>query len=173
MHGKVFGAGMGLQDGSIGISLESTHYGHAKLTGQEGIFTVGFHAAPPSGITEDVDVRCPEGNALGNFYLPFLPCLAEFDPPLVAYRHKHFMYKRFVEGGGHSHGLRKTGGLAIESDSVQGLAPPVVFLYSQPLYGLRVICSERCLLFQCQPRYQVPGADIGRQAPVQECLGSC
>ena len=45
-------------------TLQTTYYGQSHLGGQVGVFTVGLLSASPAGITEDVDVGCPERQAL-------------------------------------------------------------------------------------------------------------
>ncbi len=62
VYGEVFGGG----DGPWvvgGVPLQATDEAHCKLAGEVGVFTVGFHAAAPTWVTENVDVRGPEGES--------------------------------------------------------------------------------------------------------------
>ena len=70
MHGEVLGARQELAIffaqtlPIISISLQSSHHGQSHLRGEERILAVGLLPASPAGVTEDVDVWRPEGEAL-------------------------------------------------------------------------------------------------------------
>ena len=64
MHGEVLGTCQ--QFAVLGIvgALQATHHGHAHPRRQVGVFAIGLLSAPPPWVTEDVDVGCPEREAL-------------------------------------------------------------------------------------------------------------
>lgn len=72
VHGQMLGGGVELavrlalrvlRCGGA-FALQALHEGHAHARGEEGILAVGFLAAAPARITEDIDVRRPEGQPL-------------------------------------------------------------------------------------------------------------
>ena len=60
VHGVVLGCGDDFQVVRI-VPLHARNKRDAHTAGEIGIFSVGFLAAPPAGIAEDIDVRRPVG----------------------------------------------------------------------------------------------------------------
>ncbi|MNJ01269.1 hypothetical protein D3C73_1608490 [compost metagenome] len=56
VHGQVLGGGVELAVHRV-IALQAVHEGHAHAGGEVRVLAVGFLAAAPSRVTEDVDVR--------------------------------------------------------------------------------------------------------------------
>ena len=63
VHRKMLGTSRGFQVSGI-FSLKSFHKGYPQSGSQKWIFTVSFLAAPPPGVTENIDVRCPKGESI-------------------------------------------------------------------------------------------------------------
>src|SRR5579863_5005070 len=106
------------------IPLHSGDEGDAHAGGEEGIFAVGFLAASPAGVAEDVDVGSPEIEAdAGETAMAdvFMMLGAGFG----ADDDGHVVNERRVEGCTEADGLWENGG-DIPCDAVQGFAPPVV-----------------------------------------------
>ena len=68
MHGEVLGASEELAvfaDAEvfavIAYALQTADHGEAHLGSEVGVFAISLLAAPPAGITEDVDVGRPVG----------------------------------------------------------------------------------------------------------------
>ena len=166
VHGKMLGGG----DDAIVmriVALHAGHKGHAHARRQEGIFAVGFLAAAPAGIAEDVDVGRPEVEARQRYVLsPSAHCLHVHDAPLGADDLGHLVNGRRVEGGGQADGLGELGG-AVVQHAVQRLAPPVVGRHVEAGNGPRLVHQLRGLLFQRHPPHQVRRALLGGQAGVK------
>ena len=63
VHGEVLGGGIELAVDRV-VALQPAHEGDAHARGQVRVLAVGFLAAAPARVAEDVDVRRPEGQAL-------------------------------------------------------------------------------------------------------------
>ena len=59
-------------------ALQATDEGGPNLSGEEGIFSVGLLTAAPSRITNDVDVRGPEREAIVDRVIVFTLSLVVF-----------------------------------------------------------------------------------------------
>ena len=64
VHRKVLGTGCRAQ--GLALALKASDKGFAEPGGQVGVFAVGLMAAPPSGITEDIDIRGPHVQSVVN-----------------------------------------------------------------------------------------------------------
>ena len=85
VYGKMLGTGMRLVVWRIFRTLQSAHHSHAHLPRQIRVFAVGLLSAPPTRVTENVDVGCPEGEAAVNVVVPFLPCQSCLCTGFIAY----------------------------------------------------------------------------------------
>ena len=157
VHGKVFGASGGLEITGM-VALQATHHGHAEFACQERIFAEGLLSAPPAGITENVDVGSPEGEAL------ILSVAAQgggsvvLRARLVRNGRGDFPHERSVPGCAQADHLRKDRGAAVPADAVAGLAPPVVGRHSEPLDGGAVVHQLADLFRQREPGDQIVDA---------------
>ena len=167
MHREVLGTGVGFLDVVFGVTLQAADHGHSQLAGQVGVFPIGFHAASPARVAEQVDVGGPEGKPLVDVRAAFHCGQAVFDTRLIAHDRKHLIQQRFIERCRHAHRLREYGGAAVAGHPVQGLVPPVVGLDAQPGNGLGLVLHQRTLFFQREPFQQVGGPFLGGKALVQ------
>ena len=154
MYGVVFGRSHRLQVFGV-VALNPAHEGHAQLGRQEGILAVGFLAAAPAGITEDVDVGRPQGEAEINGVVAFPLRLVVVG---ARFRRDHFglaAHQGNVPGGRHADSLREDGGIAGARDAMQRLAPPVVRRHTQPGDRRSGVLHLEDLLLQRQARNQV------------------
>ena len=134
VNGKVLGAGSGLQ--VVGIfALHALNKAHAQAAGQERVLTVSFMAAAPAGITEDVDVGSPDGQA----FVDIAVVMAAAEVVLAAGFHADyiadFLHHVFVKSSCHTNGLREHGSGTSAAHTVDTLAPPVVSGDAQALNG--------------------------------------
>ena len=88
VHGEVLGRGVDLAVLRI-VTLHRLHERDTHSRGEERIFAVGFLAAAPAGVAENVDVGRPEGEALVALALPAAGELLMLGAAFVA------------DGGGH------------------------------------------------------------------------
>ncbi len=84
MHGKVLDRGNGLEIGRV-VTLQALDELHGQPAGQERIFPIGLLSPAPARITEDVDVRRPEGQALIDEPLAVAHELMVLGPGLIGY----------------------------------------------------------------------------------------
>ena len=137
MHGKVLGAGVSLEDIGLGRALQASDHGHSQLTGEERIFSVGFHSAAPARVPEDIDIGRPEGKPLIPAHVAGCESLTVLDAGFVAYCGKHLIHQRLVKGSRHGDGHREHGSLSVTGHAVKGFVPPVVGRDAQGLDGGR------------------------------------
>ena len=170
MDREMLGAGMGLGHCGGRAALEAPHDGRAHRAGEKGIFAVGFHAAAPARVAEDVDVRSPEGEAAVAVDLAALGCDAVLDAALVRDGVEDGLGEGWIEGGRQSYGLGEGGGGAVAGHAVKGFAPPVVCGDAQTLYAGGIEEHEGGLLFERELLQEVGSAQFGREGPV--CPGN-
>ena len=161
MDGEVLGAGMCLQHGRVERPLQAPDHGHAELSGQVGILPVGFHAAAPARVAEDIDVGRPERDALVPVGHAVGQALAVFHAPVVANGRKDFFDQRLVERGRHADGLREGGRLTVARHAVQRFVPPVVGLDAESLHTAVVVPHQGGFFFQAHLGDQAPGPVFG------------
>ena len=169
MYGEVLGTGRDLQVRRV-APLQPADHRLAQQTGQEGVFAVGLLAAPPSGITEDVDVRGPEREPL--------VLHAAFSRPvrLVVDRAgfsrddpAHALHALGVERGRKADGLRKDRDLVLRAaDSVQAFVPPVVGRNAEPFDGRCEVLHLRRLLFGRKSGDEIPHPFFDRELRIAE-----
>ena len=125
--------------------------------GQERVFAVGFLAAAPARVAEDVDVRRPEGQAemfaavavvLGDVIIVLGAGFGGDDVRLL-------VNQRRVPGGRHADGLRKNRGDAGARHAVQTFVPIIVGRNAQPRNRRRVGHELRRLFRQRHPAHEV------------------
>ncbi len=138
VHRVMFGGGDGLQILRI-VALQAVDEVHGHLARQVGILAVGFHAASPPRIAEQVDVGSPEGQALVDIALAAADEFVILGAGLVADRGGHPQGQVRIPGGGQADRLRKNRGASGARHPVQALVPPVVGRNSEPLDGRRIV----------------------------------
>ena len=146
MHGIVLGAGSQLQ--VFTVALQALDERHAQTTGEVGIFAVGFMAAAPAGITEDVDVGGPVGQALIDVPVAVGGVGIVLGAAFVGDDLGNFVQRFIVEHGGHADGLREHGGGTGTGYAVEAFVPPIVGRNAQPFNGGSVIAQLAGFFFQ-------------------------
>ena len=152
MHGKVLGAGGGLEH--FPIALQALHIGNAEAGGQIGILAVGLMAAAPAGITENIDVGRPEGEALVDISVAMGNGSVVLGAALGGGYIAQFLDQLGIKGGGDADGLREAGGHACTGHAVKGFVPPVVSRNTQTIDGRSIKAKLACHLFHCHLRNQ-------------------
>ena len=165
----MLGTGRDLQVHRV-APLQPADHRLAQQTGQEGVFAVGLLAAPPSGITEDVDVRGPKRKPL--------VLHAAFSRPvrLVVDRAgfsrddpAHALHALGVERGRKADGLRKDRDLVLRAaDSVQAFVPPVVGRNAETFDGRCEVLHLRRLLFGRKSGDEIPYPFFDRELRIAE-----
>jgi len=179
VHGVVLGRGDGFQVAGI-IPLHAPHEGHAHAAGEIWVFAVGFLAASPPGVAEDVDVGRPVSEPGGasrqrrqrfgaGRRWPRLRVVV-FGARLGGDHVGHALHQRRIPGGGEADGLREHRGTPLHH-AVQGFVPPVVGRHAQALDGGRGALHLQHLLFQRHARDQVCGPARRGQLRVEVGLG--
>ena len=125
VNGVVFGSGDGFEVMRI-VALQSGDKGDAKPRGEEGILAVGFLAAPPARIAEDVDVGRPESETEVATGIVVEDGVVVFGAGLGGDNVGDAMKEVAVPGGGEADGLWEDRGNSGASDSMEALVPPVV-----------------------------------------------
>ncbi len=144
------------------VALYSGHVRNRKASAQKGIFSVGFLTAAPARITENVNVRRPEIEALENIGVPCPLGLHMLDAAFNADRSRHLVDARNVKRCGKPDRLGKFGG-AVHSDPVKGLAPPVIRGYTEPWDSASLIYELRRFLLQRHTVNQVSSTLLRRK----------
>ena len=131
VHGEVLGARQQLPIffpqplSIIGIALQSSHHRQTHLRSQEGIFAISLLTTSPAGITEDIDIRCPERETLVALDIPTALGLLSLHTCLVAHGRKHLMQQGIIPRGCHRHRDGEHRGIAVAPHTVQGFVPPL------------------------------------------------
>ena len=160
----LFGAGQ-VADEAIdlraGTALQTRDDGIAHLAGEERVFAVGLLATSPARVAEDVDIRCPDGQSAVALDEAFAARLDVLDALFGAGDVHDLMQEVRVERGCHADGLREDSGHAAAGGTVQGLAPPVVFLDAQFGDGAAVVHHQGNLLLEGETAQEVAGTHFG------------
>ena len=159
----------------VAHTLQAAHHGEAHLRGEVGVFAVGLLAASPAGVTEDIDVRCPERQALVALDISRLFGLTGFYTGLVADSGEDLVQQGVVPRGCHGHRDGEDGGIAVAPDAVQGLVPPLELRDAESLDGGRCVHHQTHFLFKCQSAEQVVSTLAGCQVGVliRQLLSAC
>ena len=156
MHGKVLGAGQQLAILLV-RALQTVNHGHTHARGEVGILAVGLLTTTPTWIAEDVDVRCPERQALIALDVARTLGLLSFYAGLVADSCKYLFKQRIIERCCHADGDGEHSGVAIAAHAVQRLVPPLELGYAHSGDGGRVVHHQTYFLFECQSAQQIVG----------------
>ena len=124
VHRKVLGAGSHLQ--VLAVALQALDVAHAQAGGQIGILTVGFVAAAPAGITEDVDVGAPHAQALINIAVLMNGLAVVLGARLMADDLGDLLMEVLIENSCQTDSLGEHGGRAGAGNAMECLIPPVV-----------------------------------------------
>ena len=156
VDGIVLGTGMGLEIAAV-VALHAEDGLYAQYGVHVGILAAGLLAAPPAGITEDVDVRAPEGELwiariidhahgdieqLGVVVVSTVPVGA----CLVAHSRKHVVDQLLAEGCCHTDRLGENRISAL-AHAMTGFAPPVVRRNAETVDGDTLVHHQADFLF--------------------------
>jgi hypothetical protein len=130
MDGVMLGRGHGLEVFRV-VALHPAHEIHRQARGKVGILPVGFLAAPPARIAEDVDVGAEERQSGIQAVDSVADRFVVLGPALVGNGLRDLTDQTAVPGRGQADDLRKNGGDPGPGHAVPGLAPPVVLGDSQ------------------------------------------
>src|ERR1700749_2727504 len=109
MYGIVLGRGDGAEIVGV-LTLDALDKCGAETRGEERILAVGFLAAAPAGITKDVDIRRPDGEAEVAFVIAVADGVVVLCASFSGDDFADGVDERLIPGGGVSDGLRKHGG---------------------------------------------------------------
>src|SRR5450755_2488770 len=145
----VYGVMLGGGNDAIVLRVVTLHAGdkrNSQASRQEGVLSKGFLPTSPARITEDVNVRSPEIEALEDVAIPVMQTLDVLDSPFGADHNGHTVNGVCIKGRSQGSWPGKLGG-ASRGDAVRCLAPPVVTRNTQALDGARLVHELRYLLF--------------------------
>ncbi len=108
------------------VALESGDEGNAHVRSEERIFAVGFLAASPAWVAEDVDVGRPEGKAFEDVAATRTDGLVVLGAGFGADHSGHVMEQRSIPGCAERDGLWEHSSDTRPGDAVKGLAPIVI-----------------------------------------------
>ena len=151
---QMLGTGSGLHD--FAFALEATDIGLAQPCGQVRIFAIGFMAATPAGIAENIDIGRPEGQALINVTVFFL---CKGIVLCAAFRCGYItqpLQQHIVEHSSHADGLGEAGCRTGTGNTMQRLIPPVVGGDAQTGNGRGIIAQLADFFFNGHLRNQCP-----------------
>ena len=159
MHRKVLGAGGRLE--VLALALQALDEAHAQAGGQVGILAVGLMAAAPAGITEDVDVGAPHGQALVDVAI-LMGCLAVvLGTGFMADDLGDLLMEIFVKDSSQTDRLGEHRCRTGTGDAMEGFVPPVIGRDAQTRNGGRVEAQLGGLLLQSHLRNQFMGLTTG------------
>lgn len=125
VNGVVFGSGNGFEVARV-VALKAGDESDAKTSGEERIFAIGFLAASPTRIAEDVDVGGPEGETVVASSIVVEDGVVVFAASFGGDGVGDAVEEVGVPCGGEADGLREDGGRAGASDAVEAFVPPVI-----------------------------------------------
>ena len=153
MDGEVLAAGGGFQVPAV--ALQALDEADAQTAGQIGILAVGFMAAAPAGIAENVDIRAPDGQSLIDIPVLMGALAVVLGPGLVGDDGGDFLLHVLVKHGGQADGLGEDGRRAGAGYAVKHLVPPVVGGHAEPRNGRRIIFQLGGFFLQGHAGYQI------------------
>ena len=133
MNRKMLGAGGGFQ--ILPLALQTTDVRLAQNRSQVGVFAVGLVAPAPAGVTENIDIGAPEGQAVVDVPVTLGGQCVILGPALGGCHIAQTADQVLVKGGGHGDGLGEAGCRTAPGNAVEGFVPPVVFGDAQPVNG--------------------------------------
>jgi hypothetical protein len=149
------------------VALESGDEGYAKTSGEERIFAIGFLAASPSGIAENIDVGRPESETVvaaeivvGNGVVIFG---AYFGGDDIGDR----VDEVGVPGGREADGLGENGGNARTGNAVESFIPPIVGGDLEARNGGRYVLHLGNFFFDGHARNEIGNALINGERGIE------
>ena len=130
------------------VPLKAFYKSGSQFSGKIRIFAVGLMTPSPSGITENIDVRRPEGQPLINISVVMLHIFVVFCSSLGGNNLRHLMKKFRVKAGRKTDRLWKNRRLTASCYPVKPFIPPVIGRNPQALDGRRVISQLTAFFLQ-------------------------
>jgi hypothetical protein len=130
----------------VRIALEAVNNGTAHHCGQIWIFSVCLLAASPTWVTEDVDVRSPDGKTMITAHAFFITSDAELDSLLGRSDVEHLFEKFIIPASRHSDSLRKHSRETVTCRTMKSFVPPIVLADAELRDLRRIIVHEHDLL---------------------------
>ncbi len=143
---------------NLSVSLKPLNIRLAVFGGKERILSIGFVASSPARIAENVDVRCPQRQALVNISVAVLLIGVVFCAGFLGSDLPCLLDKLGREHRRKTYCLRKHSRNSRACKSVKTLVPPIVRRYAQPFYCRRVVSQLTCLFIRCHSVGQLFGA---------------
>ena len=156
VHGIVLGTSMCLIIFSGAITLQTFHYGQSHQRCQIRVFSISFHASPPTRITVYIDIRSPKRQSFVTIPFTLTLKIMVFGTGFIRYDAESFMNCLIIKSGSKSYRLRKNCCFSGACHSVQCFIPPVICRYSKAFNGWRAIFHLADFLFQSHTFQQVP-----------------
>jgi len=125
VNGVMFGSGNRFEVARV-VTLKAGDETGTKTSGEERIFAVGFLAASPTRIAEDVDVRRPEGQTVVASGIVVEDGVVVFAAGFGGDYVSDAVEEVGVPCGGEADGLREDSSRAGASDAVKTFVPPVI-----------------------------------------------
>ena len=130
------------------VALNAPDKTHAKTPGQIRIFPIGFLSTTPATITENIDIRRPQCEALINIIVAFSPAGIELCACFGGDDISDLLHLISVKHCRHCDCLWKHRRRSCTRDAVESLIPPVIGRDPQPLHGWRIKAKHQRTLFQ-------------------------
>ena len=126
MNSIVLGTGPQLTVLGIFWTLQALYHLCTHDAGQIGVFSVGFLASSPAGITEDIDIRCPHREAVELLVLAraTLHTLVVLGTELSRGHIETLVEEVRIPRGSHGYRLRKHGDIALIGSTMKRFTPP-------------------------------------------------
>ena len=167
VYGIVLGTGVGFKV-LIVVALHAQHGLNTQYGIQIGVLAAGFLSASPARVTEDVDVRTPEGKLwvtriIGNAHghIKQLRIVVVGTVPVgtgfVGHLREYIVEQLCIKGCCHTDGLW-INRIAILTHAMTSLAPPVVAGDAQTVDRDRLVHHQSHLLLGCEQTQQVLNA---------------
>jgi hypothetical protein len=117
MYGVMFGTGVSFIVLEV-VTLQAFDGSQPDALCEEGVFTVGFHGASPSRISQDVDIGCPESQTIVRRAIIVAQGKVIFGASFIADEGEGKKDSLLVESSVKGNSLRKNGGLSCPRHTV-------------------------------------------------------
>src|SRR5579863_2708647 len=149
------------------FSLHSGNESNSHPSCKKWIFAVGFLAASPARIAENINVRRPEVEALHDVATPGAHGLVMLGARFCADYDCHVVDQSGIESCGESNRFGEYGRSPGSGHSMESLIPPVIRGYLQPRYGARLVYKLRRFFLERHSRDKVIDAFTQRQRRIE------
>ena len=130
----------------VRIALEAVHYGTSHHCGQIWILSICLLATSPTRVTEDVDVRSPDGKTMITAHAFFITGNAELDSLLGRSDVEHFFKQFVIPARRHTYSLREHSRETVTCRAMKSFVPPIVLADAELRDLRRIIVHEHDLL---------------------------